>query len=98
MNRRSTIAGVAIMAGTATILATSVAAWARVPGLVGDRHDPQNPRLGDIPHCLTSEGVARDYPCQWECAVDGDKTCGDQGPVIVIYGQRPWPTHRGGTR
>jgi hypothetical protein len=54
-------------------------------------HDPQNPRLSDIVHCQTAEGVSTTYPCQWECAVDGPGTCTDGQPVIAIYGQRPWP-------
>jgi hypothetical protein len=77
--------------GMATVLAvTALLLWACSPQQ--SQHQPLPVNIGTVQPCQQEDGTGdgQDYPCRWDCRIDGNHLCGPGLPV-TLYVDGPCP-------
>jgi hypothetical protein len=77
--------------GMATVLAvTATLLWACSPRQ--SQHQPIPINIGTVQVCGQADGTGdgQNYPCRWDCRIDGDHRCGSGLPV-TLYVDGPCP-------
>jgi hypothetical protein len=79
------------VAGLLVLTTTAFLLWACAPQQATHRTVPIN--IGTVQVCQQEDGTGdgQDYPCRWDCRIDGNHLCGPDRPPVTLYVDEPCP-------